>query len=561
MENLSTHYLKEKSSVDKENAAMVAVKVHYTSSLQNIMMESGFPHTEWPVHRPTFLKFMHLSLLDAAERIYALRQSSSVGTILFEDEKIECLDLLRNEIFAIFNSDDDDVVVDPRLMEQARKTSNDNLPQYLKNIMDKNGFTKAEKQDTHECFLSFYSNFLISETERLLRYLEPIISRNNDAQADSDDEMKIKPKRQFTNQPSKTLDDGKEYIPVDESRKILSNHTLILSTKNHHIFHVSTPFGIRVLKSLRSDSSTSTIKNINALNNEFEVSKKMSHYFLRKAFAKTIFQGKNALLLEYVPGVPIDQVGVFNIASFLKTARDIVSLLLKFHENNIFHLNLTCDHILYDQTSNSIKIIGVGSSTYFRSKKSYVCASELLERDLHFIAPEQTGRVNRNIDQRTDYYSLGVIFYKLLCGKYPFDSNDDAFLLIHMHISQEVVPLHLTSKNIPLPISNMVSKLLRKSADDRYQSTKGVMYDIDLFASEYQSMANSGDFNVDIAQHDIADTPFIPQNLYGRATESNTLLTVMNRVVSLSSFELVLLQGNSGIGQLICTYQIIYLQY
>ena len=199
-------------------------------------------------------------------------------------------------------------------------------------------------------------------------------------------------------------------------------------------------------------------------------------------------------------------------------------------------MNLSCDHILFDPESKSVKVIGCGLSTTFNGKKSYVCSKELLERDLRFISPEQTGRINREVDHRSDFYSLGIIFYKLLSGRCPFDSKDKS-KLIQMHILKDLSPLHMDDVHIPIPVSKMISKLLQKSPDDRYQSTKGLIYDIDLFISEYQSNAKLK-INLEIAQHDMSENLLIPQKLYGRSKEYNILLTVKNRIVKSSIFEL-----------------------
>ena len=333
-------------------------------------------------------------------------------------------------------------------------------------------------------------------------------------------------------------------ILSDESNESLTGHTLIITTKKHQIFRVDTPHGIAVLKVLRPESSSD--RNIHALENELEVSNKVSHHLLRKSLAKVTHLDRQALLLECVPGIPISDVGKFSILSFLKVARDTVSFLLKLHEKNIFHLNLSCDHILFNPESNSLKIIGCGLSATFASKKSYVYSSELLERDLRFISPEQSGRINSEVDHRSDFYSLGIIFYKLLSGRYPFDCKD-ASKLIQMHIAHEPTPLHINDKNVPIPVSKMISKLLNKSIDERYQTTKGIMHDIDLLISEYHSNSRSMN-SIGIAQHDKSDTLVIPQNLYGRSSEYNTLVTVKKRIIESSLFELVFVKGSSGAG-------------
>jgi len=103
-----------------------------------------------------------------------------------------------------------------------------------------------------------------------------------------------------------------------------------------------------------------------------------------------------------------------------------------------------------------------------------------------------------------------------------------------MHILQEPPPLYSIDANIPIPISDLISKLLKKEADERYQSAKGIMHDIDLIMSEYDPEAQSISFS--LAQHDVSETLFVPQKLYGRFSEYKTLLSIVDRVKSSASF-------------------------
>jgi len=209
------------------------------------------------------------------------------------------------------------------------------------------------------------------------------------------------------------------------------------------------------------------------------------------------------------------------------------------------HMNLTCDHIIINPTSKSVKLIGCGSSSHFNSKKHHISDQELLEKDFRYISPEQTGRVNREVDFRSDFYSLGIVFYIMLTGKYPFE-HDDASRLLNLHIFQEPLPVANMNAKIPLPISMMFSTLMKKYAEERYQSAKGLIYDLDLMISEYNS--NKYLTSIVLAQNDMPQTLLIPQILYGRSNQFNSLLSVVNRSIT-SSLELVLVTGRSGTGK------------
>ena len=145
--------------------------------------------------------------------------------------------------------------------------------------------------------------------------------------------------------------------------------------------------------------------------------------------------------------------------------------------------------------------------------------------------------------QRSDFYSLGIIFYKLLAGKHPFES-DNALELLNMHICQDPVSIRIINPDVPVALSDMISKLMEKNVDCRYQSTKGIMHDLDLMISEYENDKQLG--SVDLLQHDVPETLIIPQKLYGHLSNYEALSTVFDK--SQKSFEVALILGYSGTG-------------
>lgn len=152
--------------------------------------------------------------------------------------------------------------------------------------------------------------------------------------------------------------------------------------------------------------------------------------------------------------------------NFLVIAKEIVSSLIAMHEKNILHLNFNCNHILYKESAPGepcIKIIGCRLSSSNENKAN----RDLIKHDLHCISPEQTRRFNRKVDFRSDFYSLSIIFYKLLTKIYPFESNTP-LKLINFHIAQDTPLAVSVNPEISISIGNMVSKLLNKSLDERY---------------------------------------------------------------------------------------------
>merc|ERR1712151_888487 len=121
--------------------------------------------------------------------------------------------------------------------------------------------------------------------------------------------------------------------------------------------------------------------------------------------------------------------------------------------------------------------------------KRNISHNNLLEKDLHYVSPEMGSMVKQCFDLRSDFYSLGVIFYKMLTGKYPLHSEDKMKLIL-LHVSQEPLSVQYVDSSIPKVISKMISKLLNKNIDERYQTAKGLMHDLEMTTSEYDSDTN-----------------------------------------------------------------------
>ena len=274
---------------------------------------------------------------------------------------------------------------------------------------------------------------------------------------------------------------------------------VVIETKRHNIYCLDTPNGLKALKT--TNENNPTIQN-NSLDNELKIGSDIAFHAFRKSYAITSYQNKKALILEWANGEPLSDIQKLPIPRFLKVAREIVSCLLAMHCNKKCHLNLTCDHIILDAESKTVKIIGCGSSSSFCNKQRH--CPKLLEKDLRYISPEQSGRVNRDVDYRSDFYSLGVIFYRILAGFHPFESLNE-MKIVRMNLFQNPLPLYEVDPSIPLPISSMVSKLMEKDADLRYKSAKGIMHDIDLVILEYK-LRN----DIILAQHDIPEIPLLP---------------------------------------------------
>jgi len=235
----------------------------------------------------------------------------------------------------------------------------------------------------------------------------------------------------------------------------------------------------------------------------------------------------------------------FTLEEFLLLAIATTEILGKIHSANIIHKDINPSNIVYNPQTKQLKIIDFGISTQLTRETPSLKNPGVLEGTLAYISPEQTGRMNRALDYRTDFYSLGVTFYELLTGKLPFET-EDALELVHCHIARQPISPHEIKPEIPLIISQIVSKLMAKNAENRYQTAGGIKHDLESCLVQLQGTDSIEE--VDLGTRDITDRFLIFEKLYGRETEVLNLLAAFERV-STGSAEMMLVAGFSGIGK------------
>jgi predicted ATPase/signal transduction histidine kinase/tRNA A-37 threonylcarbamoyl transferase component Bud32 len=238
-----------------------------------------------------------------------------------------------------------------------------------------------------------------------------------------------------------------------------------------------------------------------------------------------------------------------SIADFLTIALQVTQILDGLHHNWIVHKDIKPANILIHPHTKQVKLIDFSISSVLPRETQTLKHPNVLEGTLAYLSPEQTGRMNRGIDYRTDFYSLGVTFYELLSGELPFQCNDPMELL-HCHLAKQ--PISLEEFNIPKVISDIVLKLMAKNAEDRYQSALGLKYDLEQCLYQWKETGKIEVFN--LATNDYADRFLIPEKLYGRETEVAQLLEAFKRVCrgdgkKTGNLELLLVNGFSGIGK------------
>ena len=226
-------------------------------------------------------------------------------------------------------------------------------------------------------------------------------------------------------------------------------------------------------------------------------------------------------------------------------AIQIANSLDGLYRHHVIHKDLKPANILINPTTKEVKLIDFSIASLLPRQTQEIQNPNVLEGTLPYISPEQTGRMNRGIDYRTDFYSLGVTFYELLARQLPFQT-DDPIELVHCHLAKQPIPVHQLNKSVPLVLSEIVSKLMAKNAENRYQSAIGLKFDLETCLHAWEETGKIASFKLGL--RDLCDRFIIPEKLYGRESEVFSLLAAFERV-SAGSAEMMLVAGFSGIGK------------
>src|SRR3979411_2612134 len=258
--------------------------------------------------------------------------------------------------------------------------------------------------------------------------------------------------------------------------------------------------------------------------------------------------GRTMLLLQDPGGEPLERLlgRPMETGRFLRLATGLSAALRQVHQGGLIHKDIKPANVLVDSESGQIRLTGFGIASRLPRERQSPEPPELVAGTLAYMAPEQTGRMNRSIDSRSALYSLGVTLYEMLPGGLPFVASDP-MEWVHCHIARAPVPPVERLKDLPLPVSAIVSKLLAKTAEERYQTAAGVESDLRRCLAQWERQRRIEEFP--LCEHDASDRLLVPEKLYGRAREIDTLLAAFDRVMAGGAPELVLLSGYSGIGK------------
>ncbi|WP_053213766.1 ATP-binding sensor histidine kinase [Pseudomonas sp. Q12-87] len=251
------------------------------------------------------------------------------------------------------------------------------------------------------------------------------------------------------------------------------------------------------------------------------------------------------LVLEDPGGEPLVQLlsAPMETGMCLSLAVGIAVALGKLHQRGLVHKDIKPSHILVNCADGQARLTGFGLASRLPRERQ---APETLAGTLAYMAPEQTGKMNRSIDSRSDLYSFGVTLYQMLTGSLPFMASDP-IEWVHCHIAKKPLPPRERVATVPEVLSRIVMKLLAKTAEERYQTAASVEHDLKRCLEDWQQSGQISAFA--LGEHGASDRLRIPEKLYGREREVDTLVAAFSRIVHSSAPELVLVTGYSGIGK------------
>ena len=292
-------------------------------------------------------------------------------------------------------------------------------------------------------------------------------------------------------------------------------------------------------------------QNVRRLEHEYALATELDTAWAARPRALARQQGRAALILEDPGGDPLDRIIArqqgqpLELTRFLRMAIGLAAALGHAHRQGLIHRDVKPANALVDETGRAW-LTGFGIASRLPRERQPPDAPEFIAGSLPYMAPEQTGRMNRSIDSRSDLYSLGVTLYEMSTGRLPFTAADP-MEWVHCQIARQPASPHERAPGIPAPVSAIIMKLLSKTAEERYQTAVGLERDLQHCLHQWLTHGRIGPSR--LGAHDVPDRLLIPEKLYGRSTEIAALLASFERVVNGGRVELVLVCGYSGVGK------------
>jgi PAS domain S-box-containing protein len=311
--------------------------------------------------------------------------------------------------------------------------------------------------------------------------------------------------------------------------------------------HSSRPRSASVLL-LAPSSSKPSLETLKKLEHEYSLRNELDSAWSARPLAVTEHLGQTTIVLEDPGGEPLDQMlsGPLELTSFLKIAVGLANALGGLHKTGLIHKDVKPANVLLNSATGEARLMGFGIASRLPRERRVPEPPEFIAGTLPYMAPEQTGRMNRSVDSRSDLYALGITLYEMLTGSLPFAASEP-MEWVHCHIAKQPIPPGNRVQSVPGPVSAIILKLLAKTPEERYQTAAGVESDLRRCLEDLDREHGVRDFS--LGEHDTPDRLQIPEKLYGREREIETLLASFDQIVNGGLPELVLVSGYSGVGK------------
>ena len=290
------------------------------------------------------------------------------------------------------------------------------------------------------------------------------------------------------------------------------------------------------------------LETLEKINHEYALRSELGTTWAVRPRDLSQYNEKTVLVLDDPGGEPLHRLiqGPMEIRQFLRFALGLTTAISQLHARELIHKDLKPSNVLAEPATGHVWLTGFGIASRLPRERQAPEPPEFIAGTLPYMAPEQTGRMNRSIDSRSDLYSLGVMLYEMLTGVLPFTASDP-MEWVHCHLAKRAIPPNEKLKYVPGALSAITMKLLAKTAEERYQTAAGVESDLRRCLTQWETDGRIDDFR--LAQYDVPDRLRIAEKLYGRAREIETLHASFDRVLASGTPELVLVSGYSGIGK------------
>lgn len=328
----------------------------------------------------------------------------------------------------------------------------------------------------------------------------------------------------------------------------LFDHTLIEqlhSSARSVVWRARTADGRAVIVK-RPNQPYPSFQQLAQFKREYAIARRCAHPGVVRALALQLHGGHWTMIQEDIGGVALDQVlraqgGVLAPDDFFDIAAQLCAALEEVHGQGIIHKDINPSNLVWNAATRTLQMIDFGIASELPHESHASAATHALEGTLRYMAPEQTGRMNRRVDYRADFYAVGATLYELLTGQPPFDARDE-MELVHCHIARSPDWSHPAFARVPARLLAIVQRLLEKDADLRYQSVAGLRHDL----ASCRTFAPASAPEQRLSDHN--GRFLVPQTLHGREEPVAALLAAFDRCAA-GAREMVLVSGYAGIGK------------